>query len=100
MVAKNYCTNLKFNSSEEHLNHLKGFVEEPVFPNLYKMLHLAVSIPISSVCCDRSFSVMRRIRNYICSTMSQDRFSKLSILCIERELSNKINTANIIDAFA
>lgn len=59
-----------------------------------------MALPISGVCCDeRSFSAKRRIRNYVRPTMSPDRFTELSILCVEQELSNKINTANIVDVF-
>lgn len=52
------------------------------FPNLFKTLKLAASIPISSASCERSFSAMRRIKNWLRTTMTQDRFSNLSLLYI------------------
>jgi len=60
------------------------------YPNVYKLMHVALAMPISSATCERSFSTMRRINNYLRSNMEQDRFTNLSILNIERELSNKI----------
>jgi len=37
-------------------------INKIVFPNLYKLLQVALTIPISSASCERSFSVMRRIK--------------------------------------
>lgn len=78
---------------------LKSVVQKEAFPNVYLLLHTALSIPISSATCERSFSCMRRIKTYIRSTMIQDRFTDLAILNIERDLSNKINKDNILKIF-
>jgi len=75
-------------------------VEKSVFPNLYKMLHFALSIPTSSASCEKTFSAMRRINTYIRSTMLPNRFSKLSIIAIERDLSNVLNKEDILKKFA
>lgn len=71
------------------------------FPNLFKTLKLAASIPISSASCERSFSAMRRIKNWLRTTMTQDRFSNLSLLYIERNLyKNQLSSQDIVERFA
>lgn len=94
LVAKN-CINKEI----VNLNDILSTIDYNMFPNLYKLLQAALTIPISSASCERSFSVMRRINTWIRSTMSNDRFSNLSILHIERDLSSKINTEDILNIF-
>ncbi|CAI6356558.1 unnamed protein product [Macrosiphum euphorbiae] len=77
----------------------KGKINKEAFPNLYKLLQIAITIPISSATCERSFSSMRRIKNWLRTSMLQQRFSDLSILNIERDLSNKIQTETVLDRY-
>jgi len=46
---------------------------------------------------------MRRVKNWLRllrNSMGQDRFSYLSILCIERYIANLIDTQLIVDKFS
>jgi hypothetical protein len=54
-----------------------------------------MTIPISSLTCERSFSAMRRFKNWLRTSIDQERFIKLFTLSIERDLTNKID-GNII----
>ncbi|KAF0724897.1 Zinc finger MYM-type protein 1, partial [Aphis craccivora] len=49
---------------------------------------VGITIPISSATCERSFSSMRRIKNWLRTSMLQQRFTNLSILNIERDITN------------
>lgn len=40
-------------------------VTEDFFPNLFKLIQVGFTIPISSASCERSFSSMRRIKNWL-----------------------------------
>ncbi|XP_060857399.1 uncharacterized protein LOC132934981 [Metopolophium dirhodum] len=93
MVFKN-CLPPDFNFDD-----IKGKINKEAFPNLYKLLQIAITIPISSATCERSFSSMRRIKNWLRTSMLQQRFSDLSILNIERDLSNKIQTETVLDRY-
>lgn len=77
---------------------IKEKLSKDTFPNLFKMIQLAITLPVSSATCERSFSAMRRINNYLRSTMSQERFSKLAILNIERDII--VDTEIILNTFA
>lgn len=91
---------LKSKKKDFNLNDVKEVVEKQIYPNLFKLLQVALSIPISSATCERSFSSMRRIKNWLRSSMAQDRFTFLSILNIERDITNKLNVNDIVNKFA
>jgi len=65
------------------------------FPNLYKLLNVAYTIPISNVTRKRALSAMRRVKN---SAMSLDSFSNLVLLSIERDLTNTIDSLRILSS--
>ncbi|CAI6344170.1 unnamed protein product [Macrosiphum euphorbiae] len=79
---------------------IKKVVTEDVFPNLFKLIQVGLAIPISSATCERSFSSMRRIKNWLRTSMEQSKFTDLSVINIERDLSNKIYKDKIINNFA
>ncbi|CAI6377783.1 unnamed protein product [Macrosiphum euphorbiae] len=99
-VAKKVYENQKVNNSKKHNEQLKSVISYDTYPNIYKLMHVALAIPISSATCERSFSSMRRINTYLRSNMEQDRFTDLSIINIERELSNQIDNEQILNKFS
>ncbi|XP_060872929.1 zinc finger MYM-type protein 1-like isoform X1 [Metopolophium dirhodum] len=81
------------------LEDLKDKVKKDSFPNLYKLLQIAITIPVSSATCERSFSTMRRTKNWLRSSMLQQRFTNLSLLNIEKDLLNQLNTETILNKY-
>ena len=74
-------------------------------PDVYNALSFMLSISLTSVTCERSFSVLRRVKNYCRSTMSQKKTKQLMILSVEsalaRQQSKDVNFCDkIIDMFA
>lgn len=63
---------------ENNLANLKKEIREVYTPNLYKLLHIAIGLPISSADCERRFSAMRRVKTWLRATMVQERFSNLA----------------------
>lgn len=57
---------------EVNYENIKLHLSKEVFPNLYKIMQVAVTLPVSSVTCEGSFSAMRRISAYIRANMNQD----------------------------
>ena len=43
-----------------------------LYPNFCKLYRVALCIPVGTATCERSFSTMRRIRNYLRVTMGQE----------------------------
>jgi len=69
------------------LNYIKKVLTKNVFPNFYKLFQVAMTIPISSSFCERSFSAMRRIKIWLRTSMLQERFNNTSILYIEKNIT-------------
>ena len=69
-------------------------------PNLVVMLRIFLTIAISVATCERSFSKLKLIKNYLRSTMSNLRLRNLAMLSIERQLTDEIDFDNFIDDFA
>lgn len=78
--------------------HIKEHLSKQVFPNLFKVVEIAITLPVSSATSERSFSIMRRINTYLRSTMSQNRFSNLSILNIEKDIV--VDVEEILNTFS
>ena len=70
------------------------------FPNLVKLLQLSLTIVVSTAECERPFSALKRIKSYLRSTMSTQRVSNLTVLSIERELSETLSLDEVINLFA
>lgn len=82
-VAKN---STLISGNEINYETLKQNISKSVFPNLYKLLQVAISIPISSATCEQSFSVMRKVKTWRTS-MLQEKFNNSSILYIEKDFN-------------
>nr|CAH7732109.1 unnamed protein product [Callosobruchus chinensis] len=81
------------------ISNITSLVNIETFPNSYKLMQIALTLPISSSSCERSFSAMRRIKNWLRSSMGQNRFSYLALANIEGEAAKSLKAADILDAF-
>jgi hypothetical protein len=77
---------------------LRAIRTPELYPNVYRILEILLCMPVSSASAERSFSVMRRLKTYLRSTMTGDRLSSLAILHSYRETD--INVDKIIETFA
>ena len=71
-----------------------------LYPNFCKLYRVALCIPVGTATCQRSFSAMRRIRNYLRVTRGQERFSNFGLLNIENDITTKVDSENILNQFA
>ena len=88
-----------FSDILEHLESLHP-TKCVLIPNLLTIFHLILINPATSCTHERSFSVARRIKKRLCSTMTTKWFSNLSILSIHKELTDSINLVDIGNEFA
>ena len=70
------------------------------FPTLLQLLRIALTIPVSSAKCERTFSTLKRIKTYIRSSMSEDRLNDTAILAIEHDITSSLNLDNIVTEFS
>jgi hypothetical protein len=50
------------------------------YPNVYKLTQIVLTLPISSASCERKFSTMRRVKNYLRNSCGDERLSNLIVI--------------------
>ena len=70
------------------------------FHELYRLCKIAITLPVSSASCERSFSALKRIKTYLRNSMTDSRLSDLGILSIESERAKSLNMSTFVDVFA
>lgn len=80
-----------YSSTEYHIEnihklwiYLKSTGLSESLPQTTKLVSLILTIPATSAGTERSFSALKRIKTYLKNTQSQNRFSALSTLSIEK----------------
>lgn len=73
-------------------------------PELYKLISIVVTIPVSSASVERSFSALKRIKSFARNSMHQNRLTNVALISIEKELLKSMCESdtfydNIIDYF-
>ncbi|KAK6293558.1 hypothetical protein J4Q44_G00358840 [Coregonus suidteri] len=97
--AKYLCNELKvlsrrLDSEAEPLNTLEYITRHQMaslYPNAFFALRVLLTLPETVASGERTFSKLKLIKNYLRSTMSQERLNGLATISIEHELSYKIN---------
>ncbi|XP_068245391.1 zinc finger MYM-type protein 1-like [Palaemon carinicauda] len=82
------------------LKHLRNAGISEAFPNVDIAYRLYLTLPATNCEGERSFSVLKRVKNQLRSTMSQDKLCNLALLTIESDLTRNIDFQSIIDDFA
>ena len=72
--------------------------KEGVFINIEVALRILATTPMTSCEAERSFSAMKRLKNYSRCTMTEDRLNGLALLHVHLKI--KIDKNEIINRFA
>jgi len=81
---------------------LKFVMDADCYPNIlvvYRIL-LTVPVPVTVASAKRSFSKLKLLKNYLRSTMSQERLNGLAMYTIEKDILDTIDLDTVIDDFA
>jgi len=60
---------------------------------------LLLTLLVTVATCERSFSKLKLIKNFLRSTMSQERLVDVAVLPIENHRAKQLDTSGIVDAF-
>ena len=60
-----------------------------IYPNVYILLTIVGTLPVSTATCERSFSTMRRLKTYLRSSMGNERMIGLALLSIHKDRQRK-----------
>ncbi|KAL4097338.1 hypothetical protein QTP88_022132 [Uroleucon formosanum] len=90
----------KWNKIETNIPHTAvtslPYCEE-YFLNIKILLQLFATLPVSTATAERSFSTLRRLKNYMRSTMTESRLNGLALLNIHKE--KQIDIDLVVDQF-
>ena len=82
----------------ETLRYLKK--RKGTFPNSEIALRILLTIPVTVASGERSFSKLKLIKNYLRTTMSQERLCGLAIIAIEQDAVSTLDYKDVIAEFA
>ena len=71
----------------------------PVFEEVIKMLHLALTYPITSNEAERSFSKLRLLLSPLRSRMGNQKLNYLALMSTHKDRLSKISTKFVIEKF-
>ncbi|KAF0688469.1 zinc finger MYM-type protein 1-like, partial [Aphis craccivora] len=71
-----------------------------LYPYVDIALKMLLCTPSSNCSAERSFSALKRVKNYLQSTIGMERLNSLAMLNIESKLTNELQYDDIIDEFA
>ena len=74
--------------------------EADCYPNISIAYRIFFTMPVTVASAERSFSKLKLLKNYLRSTMSQERLNGLATLCIEKILVDEIDIDTIVSDFA
>ena len=69
-----------------------------LFPNIFELLKVFASIPVTTCTPERTFSTIKRLKNYLRNSTGQERLVGLALMSIHR--SCKVNTEEVIAEFS
>ena len=77
----------------DYLSH----ATESMYPNIHCILRIFCSLPVTTAECERSVSVLRRLKSYLRSSMGQERLSSLALLHVKHSMT--IDLDAVISSF-
>lgn len=92
----------KMNSTREMLEFilLKNYSSCSSFSEIVTACYLFLTLPVTVASAERSFSKLKIIKNYLRSTMGQERLSSLAIISIENKIAKSLDISSLVTAFA
>lgn len=88
------------NSPNECLKKIRTLNISHTFPNVEIAYRLFLTMPITNCSSERSFSVLKRIKNRLRSSLSQNSLQAFSLLTIENDITTRLDFNDIINDFA
>ena len=93
-----YWKETKFGERSEDSDKGNLPCKERDYPNLKVILRILCTLPVTSCECERSFSLLRRLKTYLRSTMSEERLNGLAMMAIHK--NHQLNVEHVIDIYA
>ena len=69
------------------------------FDQLHQLIHIAITLQVTSASTEIFFSALKRVKTYMSGTMGGKRFSNLLVICTETNCVKKLNFNALVDKF-
>lgn len=73
------------NPIPDRVSYALAVVDKQAFCNIFTVLQLLATLPMSSASSERSFSTLKYLKTYLRNTMSQDRLNGLALMYVHRD---------------
>ena len=104
MIARKTSNNTMpdFDSEGDKLVAFANFVSKynEAFYELNRLIRIAVTLPVTSVEAERSFSCLKLIKTHLRTTMLDGRLSDIAVLSVHSQRANLMDLDLVIDKFA
>lgn len=100
---KNFLLNMKEEELKSHTNLLALLHEYNLcetFPNVTIALRIFLSMASTNCSAERSFSALKRLKNYLRASIGQEKLNSLAVLSIEASMVENIDFNDVIEEFA
>ena len=74
-------------------------VSRTLFNQIDRLLHIILTVPVTTSTAERSFSTLRRLKTYLRSTMTRTRLNNLMMLHIHKDRTDKLDICDIAKEF-
>lgn len=74
-------------------------IAKSLLSEVCKVVKLIIIMPASNATSKRFFSTLRRVKNYLCSTMGQQRLNNLMVLHVHKDITDTIDLQKIATGF-
>ena len=74
--------------------------DEDAFPNIYVLLVIASTLPVTTCETERANSQLKLLKTYLRSTMSEERLAALAIIKVHRRMVSDLDFNELVVAFA
>ena len=90
----------KTNTAQAGLSYMKknGLIE--TFPNVAIIISIYLILPVANTEGELSFSALKRVKNYLRSSLTQDHVCDFCTMAIEKSFTKSVSFEGIIDKFA
>ena len=90
----------KTNTAQAQLSYLKKNWLIETFPHVAIILCIYLTLPVANMKGEHSFSALKRVKNYLRSSLTQDHVCDFCIIAIEKRFTKSMSFEDIIDKFA
>ena len=89
----------KTNTAQAQLSYLKKNCLIETFPNVAIILRIYLTLPVANTKGERSFSALKRVKNYLRSSLTPDHVCDFRVMAIKKRFTKSISFEDAIDKF-